>query len=41
MKFDNYFSDVRCANENILVRCPVPTTSYTTGISLTAEHFWT
>jgi len=39
MKFGNYFSDVYCVNYNILVRCQVPTTSYSTGITLTIENF--
>jgi len=41
IKFGNYFFDVCCANQNFLVRCPVPTTSYITGITLTTIQFWT
>jgi len=40
IKFGNYFFDVCCGNQNILVRCQVPTTSYITGISLTSENVW-
>jgi len=35
IKFSNYFFDVCCVNWNILVRCQVPTTSYSTEITLT------
>jgi len=34
MKSGNYFFDVCCENWNILVRCQVPTISYSTGITL-------
>jgi len=34
IKFDNYFFDMYY----ILVRCQVPTTSYSTGITLTTEN---
>jgi len=37
----NSFFDVCCVNQNILVRCQVPTTSYSTGIIFTIENFWT
>jgi len=33
LMFGNYFCDTSCVmNWNILVRCHVPTTSYSTGI---------
>jgi len=37
----NLFFDVCCVNWNILVRCQVPTTSYSTGITWTIENFRT
>jgi len=39
INFGNYFFDVCCVNENILVRCQVPTTSYRTGITSIIEKF--
>ena len=39
IKFDNNFFDVCCVNYNILVRCQVPTPSYSMGITLTIENF--
>jgi len=39
IKSGNYFFDVCCGNQNMLVRCQVTTTSYNTGITLTVENF--
>jgi len=41
IKSGNYFYDVCCVNLNIVVRCQEPTTSYSTGITLTIENFQT
>ena len=41
IKSGNYFFGVCCVNENILVRCHVPTTSYSTGKTLSIENFLT
>ena len=41
IKFGNYFFDVCCVNWNILVRYQVPTTSHSTGITLSIENFRT
>jgi len=41
IKSGNYFFDVCCVNQNILARCQEPTTSYSTGITLTIENFRT
>jgi len=40
-KSGNSFFDMCCVNQNILVRCQVLTTSYTTGITFTIENFRT
>jgi len=40
INFGNYFFDVCCGNLNILVRCLMPTISYSTGIILTNENVW-
>jgi len=32
IKFGDYFFDVCCVNQNFLVRCQIPTTSYNMGI---------
>jgi len=37
IKFGDYFFDVCCVNYNFLVRCQIPTTSYSTGIAITTE----
>ena len=41
IKFGDYFFDVCCANlVRFLVRCQMPTTSYSTGLSKTSEKCW-
>jgi len=37
IKFGDYLFDVRCINENFLVRCQIPTTCYSTGITVITE----
>jgi len=37
----NYFFDVCCVNENVLVTCHLPTTSYSTEISITTKKYLT
>jgi len=32
-KFGDYFFDVCCVDQNVLVRCQLPTINYSTGIS--------
>jgi len=41
IKFGDCFFNVCCENQNILVRCQVLTTRYSTGIILTSENVWT
>ena len=37
IKFGDYFLDVCGASQNFFARCQIPTTSYSTGINITAE----
>ena len=39
IKFGKYFFDVCCVNLNFLVRRQIPT-SYSTGISINTERYW-
>jgi len=41
IKFGGYFFDVCCANQNVLVRCQMLTTSYSREIIITTEKHWT
>jgi len=41
IKSGYYFSDVCCVIQNILDRCQVPTTSYSTGIIFSIEKYRT
>ena len=41
IKLGVYVFDVCCVNENFLVRCQIPTTCYSTGITITTEKHWT
>ena len=41
IKSGSWFFDVCCINENILVRCQIPTTSYSTRKTFAIENFWT
>ena len=34
-KFRDYFFDVCSVNQNFLIRCQIPTTSYSTGVIIT------
>jgi len=38
-KFGDYFFDVCCVNKNFLVRCQIPTTGYSTGITITTQKY--
>ena len=38
IKFGNYFFDVCCVKLSFLVRCQIPTTSYSTGITTTTKN---
>jgi len=38
MKFGDYFFDVCCVNSKVLVRCQIPTTSYSTEIIITTKN---
>jgi len=40
-KFGDYFLDVCCINQNFLFRFQIPTTSYSTEITITTEKYWT
>jgi len=41
IKFGVYFFDVCCVNSNFLVRCQIPTTSYSTETAINTEKHWT
>jgi len=42
IKFGDYSYDACCcANENFWVGCQIPRTSYSTGITIATEKYWT
>jgi len=41
IKFGDYFFDVGYVNSNVLVKCQIPTISYSTGITISTEKYCT
>ena len=41
IKFVDCVFDVCCVDENFFVRCQISMTSYSTGIAITTEKYWT